>query len=118
MPPAVTVDCLQLWFQDGRLRGPDTNQDATEPESAESVPVPSSADGGPETRVGSAWEWKGRAEDFVVEDGNAATHLARNALGGKRREQFCTLLGVLAPHKDDAHDDVTVQVLFFGGGRG
>lgn len=115
LSPEITVECLQMWLQDGRLKSPGSDQEAQEPESAESVPV-DSGDEGPETRVGVAWEWKGRAEDFVVEDNNAATHLARNALGGKRREQFCTLLGVLAPHKDDAHDDTTVQVLFFGSG--
>lgn len=104
-----------MWLQDGRLRSTGSNQEAQEPESAESVPV-NSDDEGPETRVSAAWDWKCRAEDFVAEDNNAATHLARNALGGKRREQFCTLLGVLAPHKDDAHDDTTVQVLFFGSG--
>lgn len=115
LPPEITVECLQMWLRDGRLKSPGTSQEAQEPESAESGPV-FSGDEGPETRVGSAWDWKCRDEDFVVEDDNAATHLARNALGGKRREQFCTLLGVLAPHKDDAHDDTTVQVLFFGGG--
>ncbi|KAL2274921.1 hypothetical protein FJTKL_02654 [Diaporthe vaccinii] len=115
LSPEITVECLQMWLQDGRLKSTGSNQEAQEPESVESVPV-DSGDEGPETRVGAAWDWKCRAEDFVVEDNNAATHLARNALGGKRREQFCTLLGVLAPHKDDAHDDTTVQVLFFGSG--
>lgn len=108
------MECLQLWLQDGRLKGPGAQQDAQQPESIESTPA-SLGDEEPETRVSSVWDWKCRAEDFVVEDDNAATHLARNALGGKRREQFCTILGVLAPHKDDAHDDTTVHVLFFGG---
>lgn len=113
LSPELAVHCLQLWLQDGRLKGPGKPQDAQQPESAESAPI-SLGEDEPETRVSSAWEWKGRVEDLVVEDDNAATHLARNALGGKRREQFCTVLGVLAPYKDDAHDDTTVQVLFFG----
>lgn len=107
------MNCLQLWLQDDRLKNPGTKQDAQRPEATESTPV-SLGDEEPETRVSAVWDWKCRAEDFVVEDDNAATHLARNALGGKRREQFCTMLGVLAPHKDDAHDDTTVQVVFFG----
>ncbi|KAI3393705.1 hypothetical protein diail_3800 [Diaporthe ilicicola] len=120
LAPENVVECLQLWLQDGRLKSPGgTHRDAAQqqqqqqPESVESVAV-FSGDEEPESRVGYPWDWKGRTEDFVVEDDNAATHLARNALGGKRREQFCTILGVLAPHKDDAHDDITVQVLFFG----
>lgn len=113
LSPDVTVDCLQLWLQDGRLKTPGTKKGAQQPETTESTPV-SLGDEEPETRVSAVWDWKCRAVDFVVEDDNAATHLARNALGGKRREQFCTMLGVLAPHKDDAHDDTTVQVLFFG----
>lgn len=115
LSPEIAVQCLQMWLHDGRLKGPGKQQDnSQQPESVESAPVFPARDDEPETRVGSPWEWKGRAEDFVVEDDNAATHLARNALGGKRREQFCTILGVLDPHKDDAHDDTTVQVLFFG----
>ncbi|KAL1868102.1 [Pyruvate dehydrogenase [acetyl-transferring]]-phosphatase 1, mitochondrial [Diaporthe australafricana] len=116
LTPEDAVETLQLWLQDGRLKSPGGARQggsAQQPESAESVPV-FSGDEEPECRVGYPWDWKGRTEDFVVEDDNAATHLARNALGGKRREQFCTILGVLAPHKDDAHDDITVQVLFFG----
>ncbi|KAI4150727.1 MAG: hypothetical protein LQ341_001045 [Variospora aurantia] len=40
-------------------------------------------------------------ERFVVEDSNAATHLVRNALGGKDRDMV---------------DDLTVEVIFFGEG--
>jgi pyruvate dehydrogenase phosphatase len=121
LPPDVAVQCLQMWLHDGRpTKGAAQQQDGAQqqPESVESGPVFPKHDDEPGTRVGDPWEWMGRAEDFVVEDDNAATHLARNALGGKRREQFCTILGVLDPHKDDAHDDTTVQVLFFGDTRG
>ena len=34
---------------------------------------------------------------FVVEDKNVATHLVRNALGGKKSEQVCALLTLPAP---------------------
>ncbi|ROV87837.1 hypothetical protein VMCG_10541 [Cytospora schulzeri] len=118
MSPEHVVDCMQLWIRDGKLKGVAGSKgqevgEASESECVDSIPV-FSGDEEPDSRVGYPWDWKGRVEDFVVEDDNAATHLTRNALGGKRREQFCTILGVLPPHKDDAHDDITVQVLFFG----
>jgi pyruvate dehydrogenase phosphatase len=36
-------------------------------------------------------------DDFVVEDKNVATHLIRNALGGGKDEQVCSLLTLPAP---------------------
>ena len=36
-------------------------------------------------------------ERFVVEDKNAATHLVRNALGGKDRDMVCALLTLPSP---------------------
>jgi pyruvate dehydrogenase phosphatase len=35
---------------------------------------------------------------FVVEDKNAATHLVRNALGGKDRDMVCALLTLPSPY--------------------
>ena len=40
----------------------------------------------------------GEDERFVVEDKNAATHLVRNALGGKDRDMVCALLTLPAPY--------------------
>ena len=37
-------------------------------------------------------------EQFVAEDNNAATHLVRNALGGKDTEQVCALLTLPSPY--------------------
>ena len=37
-------------------------------------------------------------ERFVVEDANAATHLVRNALGGKDRDMVCALLSLPSPY--------------------
>ena len=40
-----------------------------------------------------------RAEDrFVVKDANVATHLVRNALGGKNEEHVCALLTLPSPY--------------------
>lgn len=36
-------------------------------------------------------------ERFVVKDSNVATHLIRNALGGKNEEQVCALLTLVSP---------------------
>lgn len=51
---------------------------------------------------------------FVVEDNNAATHLVRNALGGKDRDMVCALLTLPSPYSRRYRDDLTVQVIFFG----
>jgi pyruvate dehydrogenase phosphatase len=40
----------------------------------------------------------GENERFVVEDKNVATHLVRNALGGKDRDMVCALLTLPAPY--------------------
>jgi len=51
---------------------------------------------------------------FVVEDNNVATHLVRNALGGKKQEQVSALLTLPYPTSRRFRDDLTVQVIFFG----
>ncbi|KAL1959235.1 hypothetical protein VTO42DRAFT_2741 [Malbranchea cinnamomea] len=51
---------------------------------------------------------------FVVEDKNAATHLVRNALGGKDKDMVCALLTLPSPYSRRYRDDLTVQVIFFG----
>jgi pyruvate dehydrogenase phosphatase len=40
----------------------------------------------------------GAAERFTVEDKNAATHLIRNAMGGKDRDMVCALLTLPSPY--------------------
>lgn len=56
----------------------------------------------------------GKDERFVVEDKNAATHLVRNALGGKDQDMLSALLTLPAPYSRRYRDDLTVQVIFFG----
>jgi len=58
----------------------------------------------------------GAAGRFVVEDKNAATHLVRNALGGKDKEMVCALLTLPSPYSRRYRDDLTVEVIFFGEG--
>ena len=44
------------------------------------------------------WGVGGMNERFVVADKNAATHLVRNALGGKDEDQLCALLTLPSPY--------------------
>ena len=44
------------------------------------------------------WNINGSASRFVVEDSNAATHLVRNALGGRDRDMVCALLALPSPY--------------------
>ncbi|KAI9793552.1 MAG: hypothetical protein M1816_007985 [Peltula sp. TS41687] len=62
-------------------------------------------------------DFNGKENDrFVVEDKNAATHLVRNALGGKDRDMVCALLTLPSPYSRRYRDDLTVEVIFFGEG--
>ena len=54
---------------------------------------------------------------FLVQDKNAATHLIRNALGGKNQEMVSALLTLPSPYSRRYRDDLTVQVIFFGNGE-
>ncbi|KAK5013637.1 [Pyruvate dehydrogenase [acetyl-transferring]]-phosphatase 1, mitochondrial, partial [Cryomyces antarcticus] len=55
-------------------------------------------------------------ERFVVQDKNAATHLVRNALGGKDQDMVCALLTLPSPYSRRYRDDLTVEAIFFGEG--
>jgi pyruvate dehydrogenase phosphatase len=63
------------------------------------------------------WGIDGNAGRFVVQDKNAATHLVRNALGGKDQDQVCALLTLPSPYSRRYRDDLTVEVIFFGDGE-
>jgi pyruvate dehydrogenase phosphatase len=63
------------------------------------------------------WALPGDQNDrFIVEDKNAATHLVRNAMGGKDRDMVCALLTLPSPFSRRYRDDLTVEVIFFGEG--
>ena len=62
------------------------------------------------------WQVEGGDSRFVVEDKNVATHLIRNALGGKDQDTVCALLSLPSPYSRRYRDDLTVQVIFFGEG--
>ncbi|KAJ9411500.1 hypothetical protein DTO045G8_1132 [Paecilomyces variotii] len=62
------------------------------------------------------YDISGAASRFVVEDKNAATHLVRNAMGGKDKDMVCALLTLPSPYSRRYRDDITVEVIFFGNG--
>ena len=64
------------------------------------------------------YDISGAATRFVIEDKNAATHLVRNALGGKDQDQLSALLTLPSPFSRRYRDDLTVEVIFFGEGTG
>ncbi|KAI1791629.1 protein serine/threonine phosphatase 2C [Ganoderma leucocontextum] len=57
-------------------------------------------------------QW-GAEKRFVMTDGNAATHLLRNALGGADKDLTATLLTMQTPRSRKYRDDMTVLVVFF-----
>ncbi|KAL1884365.1 hypothetical protein VTK73DRAFT_59 [Phialemonium thermophilum] len=89
------------------------------------LPVEASSTAGDDTADGQKtpirvqqWGLSPDAKDrFVVQDKNAATHLVRNALGGKNQEQVSALLTLPSPFSRRYRDDLTVQVIFFGYGE-
>ena len=44
------------------------------------------------------WSVEETDERFLVEDKNVATHLVRNALGGRDRDMVCSLLSLVSPY--------------------
>lgn len=64
------------------------------------------------------WGVNAANERFVVKDRNAATHLVRNALGGKDEDMVSALLTLPSPYSRRYRDDLTVEVIFFGEATG
>ncbi|KAJ5347902.1 uncharacterized protein N7506_001155 [Penicillium brevicompactum] len=59
------------------------------------------------------YNWVMERDDFIVKDDNVATHLVRNAFGGKERDLFCSVMSLLPPDSKEARDDVTVVFILF-----
>lgn len=96
-----------------RIFGPRGNKGDLPVEAARDT----DASGGQKTPFRGARQWGGSSDKFVVQDPNVATHLVRNALGGKNQEQVSALLTLPAPFSRRYRDDLTVQVIFFGNGE-
>jgi pyruvate dehydrogenase phosphatase len=65
----------------------------------EKTPVAGEAEEGQRKPIRQVqWNMEENQDRFVVEDKNAATHLVRNALGGKNRDMVCALLNLPSPY--------------------
>ncbi|EPS35709.1 hypothetical protein H072_10859 [Dactylellina haptotyla CBS 200.50] len=82
-----------------------TNHDGNQDEAGQRVPIRQ-----------KQWGISGPEDRFVIADQNCATHLVRNALGGKDSDMLCALLTLQSPHSRRYRDDLTVEVIFFGEG--
>ncbi|KAK5127582.1 hypothetical protein LTR85_006922 [Meristemomyces frigidus] len=98
---------LQSWFRTQHADSlPIEHHDQKDSSSGQRAPIRQQQWGVP----------TGQDERFVVEDKNAATHLVRNALGGKDSDMLSALLTLPSPYSRRYRDDLTVQVIFFGQG--
>jgi len=108
------VKCVGAWVDEVRLRKA-SGQPALGKLSSSSIEsTREKADPENDFPMIHTWGWQYGPEDLVVEENNAATHLAKNVLGGKRREMFCSVMSTQPPHSRDSRDDITIQVIFFG----
>ncbi|KKK27091.1 hypothetical protein ARAM_000003 [Aspergillus rambellii] len=98
----------KTWVQS--LFGREANQLPVE------APKETSTDGQRRPIRQQQYDISGAASRFVVQDKNAATHLVRNAMGGKDSDMVCALLTLPSPYSRRYRDDVTVEVIFFGEG--
>jgi len=64
------------------------------------------------------YKYWGATKKFLNIDGNAALHLARNALGGANTDLMVALLGMEAPRSRKFRDDITAMVVFFDDEKG
>ncbi|KAI5359774.1 putative PPM-type phosphatase domain, protein phosphatase 2C family [Septoria linicola] len=97
---------LQSWFSSQKPSLPIEHQDQGDG-SGQRAPVRQ-----------QQWGIPAGEQRFVIEDKNAATHLVRNALGGKDKDMLSALLTLPSPYSRRYRDDLTVQVIFFGEGQG
>ncbi|KYG44135.1 hypothetical protein M433DRAFT_145171 [Acidomyces richmondensis BFW] len=103
-----SIGWLQSWFSTQRAASLPIEHQETDRDKGQRAPIRQRQWGVP----------SGNDERFVVQDKNAATHLVRNALGGKDQDMLSALLTLQSPHSRRYRDDLTVQVIFFGEGDG
>lgn len=99
------VQCVIMWLEhQAELNDDHTSSTAA---SDESIKPP-----GPGCY---SYNWKVSKDEFVVENGNAATHLVRNAFGGRNTDLFCSMMSLKSPDSKQARDDTTAIVVFLCG---
>ncbi len=106
------VECVSRYL-DARARGNGSVQQ--DPQLLANPPVfPANNAPDPGVDLSKGYlDWKATPEYFAIEDDNAAVCLARNALGGTRRNLFLGLLSLDGAFKRSGHDDMTILVVFF-----
>ncbi|KAH9863865.1 hypothetical protein J1614_009797 [Plenodomus biglobosus] len=106
------VECVNQWLEaKARGQGSVTKDPKLLAQPPYFAPV-TSLEPGVEIKDGEV-EWKATPEYFAIEDENAAVCLARNAMGGTRRNLFLALLSLNPPRSRNAVDDTTIMVVFF-----
>ena len=106
-PGSGSSGWLQSWFSTQKANNLPVEHHAEGEEAGQRAPIRQRQWGVP----------TGSDDRFVVEDKNAATHLVRNALGGKDQDMISALLTLPSPFSRRYRDDLTVQVIFFGEGE-
>lgn len=96
------VDLVSRWSE--MQRTPKQTEQQSPAPSPSSEPVKFGRSG--------CWYSDSRA---TVQDSNAAVHLIRNGLGGSHEEMIRGAMSFQSNRSRDIRDDVTVQVVFFGG---
>ncbi|KAF4553187.1 Protein phosphatase 2C-like protein 1 [Elsinoe fawcettii] len=78
----------------------------------ENYSIPEDEDTYYDERPGYGLTWRQKPEYFCYQDENVAACLVRNAMGGKRKHLVDRVTKMEPPLSRDAHDDVSVQVIF------
>ncbi|KAK4691562.1 pyruvate dehydrogenase phosphatase, partial [Lecanoromycetidae sp. Uapishka_2] len=108
------VDLVGLWLETHKPSAPIAPADLAQAPTSLVPEQGQSSVGSEEENRNYAWTKQAKEANFVVKDDNAATHLVRNALGGKDEDMLRGLLTVSSPVSRKMRDDISVQVIFFG----
>lgn len=109
------VQCVQSWLKAKQRGSGSVSNDPRLVSRPPILPSPFAQEPGVtvDIEAGIDVDWKATPEYFAIEDENAAVCLARNAMGGTRRNLFLGILSVPSPLVRNAVDDTTVMVVFF-----
>jgi pyruvate dehydrogenase phosphatase len=109
------VECVERWLEAKHRGGGSVARDprllAHPPKYPTTLALEDGIEVDPEN--GKEIDWKATPEYFAIEDENAATCLARNAMGGTRRNLFTGVMSIDGPLSRNAVDDTTIMVVFF-----
>lgn len=83
------------------------------PSSSPSLPITTTGSPSKSLPKWTQWNWHPSNRTFINTDPNAATHLARNALGGADEDLRAALLGMSDTLAKQYRGDLVVSVIFF-----